>query len=294
MNLAKYQDVHPLPVEIAERIIDYLGDQVALNFHDAEACQITYGTLLNCALVCRACRIRSLRNLYRSIRLDPEDFDRHGRDLLHTIKMSPDIRSCVRAWAICELPPSSSFLVMSAATRTNTSTRALHFIGCQYAIDHLMFFKIITTFRHRLSFLSLLNVNITKNRFFRLLSTLPHLTFLVVSHNLINDSEKHRDMFPKRKPPECRLKGLIINTSNNGEDNELTFEALLHFPSLLSSLETFIVMVHPTWIGSTPMESVTSILANAAPTLTHVGFTFGDSEFDDVIDSDSPRQPIHL
>lgn len=272
-----------LPVEVAERIIDYLGDQKALRFHDAEASQQISSTLLNCALVCRALYTRSMRNLYCSVRLDPEDFSRHGKRLLRTIQKNPDINRCVRSWAICELSSTSSAIpVMLRAIHPNSSARVLHLIGCQDMLDSPIFFKTMSTFRRRLTFLSLLDVTLTTTNFFRLLSVLPNITFLVISHNLIKNPKRWHTTSTKR--PECRLQGLIIRTVGTGDDSEATLEALLHYPELLSSLDTLIVAFHPTWIKSKPMDLIASIFRVTAPTLMHAGLSFGESDYDDVTD----------
>lgn len=271
------------PVEVAERIVDYLGDQVALQFHDAVASQEMYITLLNCALVCRALYTRSIRNLYCSVRLDPEDFAHHGKQLLWTIQKNPDIHRSVRSWAICELSSTSgSYTVVLRAIHPHSRARVLHLIGCQVMLDNPIFFKIISTFRRRLNFLSLLNVTLTTANFIRLLSALPHLSFLVISHNLIKDSKTCH--LTQRKRPACRLRGLIVRTDGTGDDSEATLEALLHYPESLSSLDTLIVAFHPTWIKSTPMDLIASIFQVAAPTLTHVGLSFGESDYNDVTD----------
>ena len=250
---------------------------MALQFNDARISHRLSSTLLKCSQVCRLWYIRSLNNLYRSIRI--EKFKSHGMTLPTTVRNHPGVVNYTRAWTLCE--PSSTYNITGTMLKVlpTSKTRILHLIGCQKFIEHPMFFKLIPVMNSQVKFLSLQRIALYTRQFFRLLASTPNLQFLVVSHDLIKQSKQN---FISGRQPQCRLKGLIIKTDNESEDGEKLFGALLRYPEFLSVLETLLITFHPNWIMGEEMEAVTSIVEGAMSTLKHVGFTFKDSSYEDV------------
>ena len=182
-----------LPIEIVERVIDILGDQMALQFHDASMYRRLSSTLLGCSQVCKSWHIRSLRNLYRSIRI--EKFKSHGMNLPTMVRNHPGLMNYTRAWVLCE-PSSTNITGTLLKVLPISKPGILHLIGCQKFIDHPMFFKLIPVINSRVTFLSLQSITLNRTQLFRLLAATPNLKFLVVSYGLIKQLKQ--DLFSER------------------------------------------------------------------------------------------------